>query len=226
MAKLMHPYSLTLSDPEKFVGRNNACLEGVMFVQLEEMIIGRNENYDSRLKHYVTSETLDVEEKYKASWPIENHLFITMTANKKSVVRITEHSRRFAVYDVPDRFRGNQSKREEYFGRLWAELEAGGLEALAHELMQVDLDGFSPAVVPRPRCSSNWQAWTRTATPCGTGGASCSKRASLRETPGTTSPGRRRTRRIGFISTIRDGARPMVLGRNTRCSPRPSGPRA
>ena len=149
MAKLTAPYSLTLSDPEKFVGRNNACLTGKLFVQLEEMILGRNEHYDSRLKHYVTSETLDVEEKWKAQWAIPNHLFIAMTANKKSVIRITEHSRRFAVYEVSDRFRGDREARETFFGKLWAELEGGGLEALAHELMLVDLDGFTPTAVPK-----------------------------------------------------------------------------
>lgn len=149
LAKLTAPYSLTLSDPEKFVGRNNACLEGKLFVQLEEMILGPNENYDSRLKHYVTSETLDVEEKYRAQWVTPNHLFIALTANKKSVVRITEHSRRFAVYDVPDRFKGDQVKREKFFSALWEELNCGGLEALAHELKNVDLEGFSPAQVPK-----------------------------------------------------------------------------
>jgi hypothetical protein len=149
LAKLTASYSLTLSDPEKFVGRNNACLQGKLFVQLEETILGRNESYDSRLKHYVTSETLDVEEKWKAQWVIPNHLFIAMTANKKSVIRTTEHSRRFALCEVPDRFRGDRAKREEFFSRLWAELEGGGLEALAYELMQVDLEGFSPTAVPK-----------------------------------------------------------------------------
>jgi hypothetical protein len=149
LARILAPYSITLSDPEKFVGRNNACLQGKLFVQLEEMILGKNENYDSRLKHYVTSDTLDVEEKWKAQWITENRLFIAMTANKKSVVRITEHSRRFAVYDVADRFRGDQTKREEYFGKLWTELESGGLEALVYDLMHTDLEGFSPAEVPK-----------------------------------------------------------------------------
>ena len=151
IARLLAPYSVALSDPEKFVGRNNAALQGKLFVQLEEMILGRREEYDSRLKHYVTSATLDVEEKYKAQWQIPNRLFVAITANKREAVRVTEHSRRFAVYEVADRFGGDQAKREAFFGRMHAELENGGLEALAYDLIHTDLEGFSPAAVPKTK---------------------------------------------------------------------------
>lgn len=151
MARLLEPYDISLSDPEKFVGRNNASLQGKLFVQLEEMILGRKEEYDSRLKHYITSDRLDVEEKYKAQWQIENHLFVAMTANKLSAVRVTEHSRRFSIYEVVDQFKGDQKQREEYFGQMWAELEDGGLEALAYDLTHEDIAGFSPAAVPKTK---------------------------------------------------------------------------
>lgn len=151
IARLLSPYSVTLSDPEKFVGRNNAALEGKLFVQLEEMILGRKEDYDSRLKHYITSETLDVEEKYKVHWQIPNHLFVAMTANKREAVRVTEHSRRWAIYEVADRFHGDQAKRAEFFGGMVSELESGGYETLAYDLLRTDLTGFSPAKVPRTK---------------------------------------------------------------------------
>jgi energy-coupling factor transporter ATP-binding protein EcfA2 len=151
IARLLAPYSIAFSDPEKFVGRNNADLEGKLFVQLEEMILGPNENYDSRLKHYVTSPKLDVEQKFKAQWQIDNLMFVAITANKTSAVRVTEHSRRFAVYEVEDRFAGDQEQREQFFGRMMAELEAGGYEALAYDLLNIDLDGFSPAAVPKTK---------------------------------------------------------------------------
>lgn len=148
IARLLAPYSITLSDAEKFVGRNNASLQGKLFVQLEEMNLGRREEYDSRLKHYITSHVLDVEEKYKAQWQVENRLFAAMTANKLSAVRVTQHSRRFAIYQVDDRFNGDQDAREDFFGRMEAELEAGGYEALAYDLLHTDLTGFSPAKLP------------------------------------------------------------------------------
>lgn len=151
IAYLLAPYSVTLSDPEKFVGRNNAALEGKLFVQLEEMILGRRDDYDSRLKHYITSDTLDVEEKYKAQWQIPNRLFVAMTANKREVVRVTEHSRRWALYDVQDRFNGDQTRREDFFGRMMTELESGGYETLAYDLLRTNLAGFSPAKIPRTK---------------------------------------------------------------------------
>lgn len=149
IAELLAPYSLTISDPGKFVGRFNAHLFGKLFVQLEEVSLGRDETLDSRMKHFVNGKMLDLEEKGQPAFPIENRLFIAITSNKRDVIRISPSSRRYAAFWVKDPFNGDEAKRSAHWTSLWGELETGGFEALMHDLLNTDLTGFNPRLCPR-----------------------------------------------------------------------------
>ncbi len=150
IAKLLEPYSIRISEPERFVGRNNACLEGKLFVQAEEMVLGRREDYGHKLNNYITNDVIDVEEKYRAQAQVENRLWIGMTSNSPAVVSIGPGTRRFAMYRVSDAFRGDEEKRSAHFGALSAELESGGYEALMHDLLEWKIPAsFNPRNVPK-----------------------------------------------------------------------------
>ena len=149
IAELLAPYVLTISDPGKFVGRFNAHLFGKLFVQLEEVSLGKDETLDSRMKHFVNGKTLDLEEKGQPAFSIENRLFIAITSNKRDVIRISPSSRRYAAYWVKDAFNGDEEKRSAHWIALWQELESGGLQALMHDLLNADLTGFNPRLCPR-----------------------------------------------------------------------------
>jgi phage/plasmid-associated DNA primase len=149
IAALLAPYVLTISDPGKFVGRFNGHLFGKLFVQLEEVSLGKDETLDSRMKHFVNGNTLDLEEKGQPAFSIENRLFIAITSNKRNVIRISPSSRRYAAYWVKDTFNGDEERRSEHWTKLWRELESGGLEALMHDLLDTDLTGFNPRFCPR-----------------------------------------------------------------------------
>jgi hypothetical protein len=150
IARILAPYSITLNEPARFVGRNNACLEGRLFVQSEEMSFGARSDWMNTLNHYVTSPIIDVEEKFRAQTQIENRMWIVMTANRNDVVRIAEDTRRFAMYRVSDPFCGDQAKRTAHYDALYAELDNGGMEALMHFLQTYQIpEAFDPKRVPR-----------------------------------------------------------------------------
>jgi Family of unknown function (DUF5906)/Primase C terminal 2 (PriCT-2) len=149
IAKLMVPHSITISHPDRFVGRNNACLTGMLFVQCEELVVGRRQDWTETLRHYITSPTIDVEEKYKAQTQVENAMWIAFTSNSKEVVKVPRGERRFAMYSVSDPFDGDQAKRSAHYAALDAELDAGGREALMYDLLHYPIpDGFDPKRVP------------------------------------------------------------------------------
>ncbi|WP_419826842.1 DUF5906 domain-containing protein [Sphingomonas sp.] len=147
--RLLAPHSISLSDPDKFLGKNNAALQDKLFVQAEEMDLGRSMAYHHRLMHFVNGDKLDLENKYLSQFQADNHLFIAITSNERNLVRISADSRRFAIYEVTDRLGGDEAARREWYGQMWAELDDGGYEALAYDLLRVDLTGFSPAVIPK-----------------------------------------------------------------------------
>jgi hypothetical protein len=149
IAELLAPYSLTISDPGKFVGRFNAQLFGKLFVQLEEVSLGKDETLDSRMKHFVNGKMLDLEEKGQPAFSIENRLFIAITSNKRDVIRISPSSRRYAAYWVKDAFEGDEEKRSAHWLAMRQELEGGGFEALMHDLLNIDLTDFNPRLAPR-----------------------------------------------------------------------------
>lgn len=134
-ARLLAPYSIRLSQADRFVGKNNACLTGKLFVQVEEMVLGRHADWCDTLNNYVTGSIIDVEDKHVKQTQIDNRMWIVMTSNSTDVVRIGKGERRYAMYWVSDRFAGDQDARSKHFGALDAELEAGGYEALMYDLL-------------------------------------------------------------------------------------------
>ena len=149
MARLMDPHSVRLSDPQQFVGRFNACLEGKLFVACDEMTLGARPEWCDKLNNYVTEDVIGVEEKNQAQVQIRNRMWIAMTANRPEVVRVNKGERRYAMYRVNDPFGGDEVRRREHYGRLYAELEAGGYEALAYALLHHPIPtGFNRTAVP------------------------------------------------------------------------------
>jgi energy-coupling factor transporter ATP-binding protein EcfA2 len=150
VARLTAPYSIRLSDPDRLVGRNNASLEGKLFVQCEEMVLGGNEPFMHKLNNYITNDVIDVEDKYLRQAQVQNRLWIGMTSNSDSVVKIGRNTRRFAMYRVSDPFNGDEELRSAHFGALVAELETGGYEALLYDLLHTPIPAtFNIKNVPK-----------------------------------------------------------------------------
>lgn len=149
IGRLLAPYSLTVSEPGKFVGKFNAQLFGKLFVQVEETSLGRDQTIDSRLKHFINGEQLDLEEKGQPHFSTPNLLFTCITSNSTDVVRISPSSRRYGCYRVNDPFDGDEAKRGAHYLKLDAELRAGGLQAMMYDLLHTDLSNFNPRLCPR-----------------------------------------------------------------------------
>jgi uncharacterized protein DUF3874 len=63
------------------------------------------------------------------------------------------NARRFAVFDVSERYASNgdlpEKERKAYFDALFRERDHGGLKAMLYDLLQRDLTGFHPRQVPK-----------------------------------------------------------------------------
>lgn len=72
------------------------------------------------------------------TWP--NMLHVIISSNSEWVVPAGPFERRYAVFDVA----ATQRQRRGYFAPLFAELESGGLAAMLHDLLAMDLGRWHP----------------------------------------------------------------------------------
>jgi len=92
------------------------------------------------MKVYLTEETIVIEGKGvdAAAWP--NMLHVIMSSNSEWVVPAGRHERRYAVFDVSSA----QRQKKDYFKPLFKQMDAGGLAAMLHDMLAMDLGDWHP----------------------------------------------------------------------------------
>ncbi|MGV6473488.1 bifunctional DNA primase/polymerase [Azotobacter vinelandii] len=105
---------------------------------LAEEVVSRAEmrHYKGLLKHLVTGETLQINEKMQTLREERNHLNFVFLSNSTVPLELDDGDRRYLVLYV------DQVPPKEYFAELVAEIEGGGVEAFYHYVMHLPLDGF------------------------------------------------------------------------------------
>ncbi|WP_425328316.1 bifunctional DNA primase/polymerase [Pseudomonas nitroreducens] len=111
---------------------------------LAEEVVSREEmrHYKGVLKHLVTGETLQINEKNMPVREEANHLNFVFLSNSTVPMALDEGDRRYLVLYV------DRVPPAGYFQALVGEIESGGIEAFYHYLMNLDLAGFGPHSKP------------------------------------------------------------------------------
>lgn len=111
---------------------------------LAEEVVSREEmrHYKGVLKHLVTGETLQINEKNMPVREEANHLNFVFLSNSTVPLALDDGDRRYLVLYV------DRVPPAGYFQALVQEIENGGIEAFYHYLMNLDLTGFSPHSKP------------------------------------------------------------------------------
>jgi hypothetical protein len=95
---------------------------------------------ESVLKGMLTEPTLMIEQKGVDAAPWRNRLHVIMAANAEWVVPASHDERRYAMFDVS----GDRIGDRGYFKALHAEIAGGGLAAMLHDLLTVELGEWHP----------------------------------------------------------------------------------
>lgn len=90
----------------------------------------------------ITAKTLLINPKNIAAYSIANTMHIIMTTNAKWAIPAGADARRFLMLDVVIQM------NRAYFNDLWREATTGGIEAMLHDLLRLDLTKFHPRDVP------------------------------------------------------------------------------
>lgn len=148
-------HGLTVSSPAQFAGRFNAHLRSVAFLFADEVNWRGSREVEGVLKQLVTEPAIAYEGKGADIVQGRNLVHLMMASNNEWVVPAGLNARRFAVFDVSDRRRGDAA----FFRALNAQMDDGGLAAMAHDLLALDLGDWHPSRhVPRTQALADQKA--------------------------------------------------------------------
>ena len=141
-------HGLTVSSREQFAGRFNAHLRNCVFLFADEAVWPGDKQGEGIIKQLVTEPIISYEAKGKDITPGRNMVHLMLASNEDWIVPAGHDARRFFVSDVSERRRNDH----DFFGRLWRQMDNGGLAAMLYDLKQMDLTDWRPAKnIPQTR---------------------------------------------------------------------------
>lgn len=140
MRRLFGQHGVYISNSKHMVGQFNGHLRTCILLLADEAFWAGDKQGQSTLQAMLTEPVIMVENKGVDASQWKNRLHVIMLANAEWVVPASSDERRYAVFNV-----GNQHRQSEsYFKALRGELDSGGLEAMLHDLMTMELAGWHP----------------------------------------------------------------------------------
>lgn len=132
-------HGLRVHSMNQVSGRFNAHMRHLCYLFADEVTVV-DEDQEGALKGIITEPQLPIEGKGRDIVQADNHLAVGMASNKRWMIPAGIGARRFAVFDVSARYKGNA----DYFAQLFAQAEGGGWSAMLHDLRRMDLRGWHP----------------------------------------------------------------------------------
>lgn len=141
---IMGQHGMQIANAKHLVGNFNAHLQDCVLLFADEAFFAGDRQHIGVLKAIITERYLTIEGKFKNAVTSPNYLHLLMASNSEWIVPASLEARRFFVLNVPDTRRGDFG----YFAAIWEQMEAGGYEAMLHDLLTYDLTGFNPRKAP------------------------------------------------------------------------------
>jgi hypothetical protein len=140
MCRAFGQHGVHISSHRQLTGSFNKHLLDCAVLFADEAFWPGDKSAEGTLKRIITEETLMIEAKFFDATMNLNRLHIIMASNADWVVPAAIDDRRCAVFDVSEQHRNDK----KYFVPLYAEMEQGGIAAMMHDLLAMDLGGWHP----------------------------------------------------------------------------------
>ncbi len=146
--------TLITANGKKLFEKFNWHLADKLLVGAEEAFFVGNRELNDQLKHLLTGDEIEVEQKYGQRISMKSMHRVIMTSNHDQVVAASADERRFFVCDVSDKRRGDDS----YFAPLVRMIKGDDnatLAAFMYELQTRDITNWKPEQAARKAASSD-----------------------------------------------------------------------
>lgn len=142
LLRIFGAHGLEVADYKRVFGDFNDGLDAKSFVLLEEPAFPGDHQAAAVLRATLTAQTVRINPKNYPSYDVPHRLHFMMTTNGAWAVPAGAEARRFLMLDA------RQKMDRAYFDALWAEAEGGGIAAMLHDLLRLDLYHFNVRDVP------------------------------------------------------------------------------
>lgn len=121
----------------------NDWASALLFVQFDE-VVARSEMYHikNKLKSFITGDRIRINPKNRAAYEERNHVNAVFLSNEEMPVVLEEDDRRHVVIWTPEKL------SEAFYRDTLREIADGGVAALHHHLLHLDLGDFSNGTQP------------------------------------------------------------------------------
>ena len=124
---------LELSSSQQLTGRFNAHLHNAIMVFADEAAWPGDKRGVGTLRRMITQDSLSIERKGFDILTVPNHIHLMIASNSEWIVPAGPDERRFAVFDVADKYKQNT----KFFAAVRKQLfEGEGLQALLYDLLE------------------------------------------------------------------------------------------
>jgi hypothetical protein len=142
--ELFGNHYITVSDRRHLVGNFNSHLQGSVLVFGDEAVWAGDKQAESTLKTLITGKEIRIEGKGVDVVEVPSIHRVILASNADWVVPASFDERRFAAFRLSEA----QKQNGAYFRAISKQMEAGGYEAMLHELLNMDLSDYDPRDVP------------------------------------------------------------------------------
>jgi hypothetical protein len=146
--------------PDELFGNFNGMLKNKIFVVVNEPSSDRDD-HSAKLKNYVTSNEIAINNKYGAQYTVTNYLNFVFTTNKPYVTHMGNTARREAIYS-PKTLTNKETHPKVSALFSWA--RSGGFGIMLNWYYERDLSSFDPRKAA-PETGSRKQAIELSKTP-------------------------------------------------------------
>ena len=126
--------------PDELFGAFNGILKNKIFVVVNEPSSDR-EDHSAKLKNFITSKEITINNKYGHQYSIENYMNFVFTTNRPYVTTMGNNARREAIYK-PETLSNQETRPKVTELMRWARV--GGFGAVLNWYYERDISSFDP----------------------------------------------------------------------------------
>lgn len=144
LRKIWRATYLQVNNIDNVTGNFNASLERAYIVFMDEALFSGDRKATNALKSLVTEPVVHINEKHQPSRQTDSYLRIFLATNAEHVKNTERDDRRDFVLRVSEEHKGDKA----YWDNVYHEIEHGGVEAMVHDLIAMDLSKFNVRYKP------------------------------------------------------------------------------